>query len=186
MLQYYLGQQPQLFQPIVEDQLQQMQQEMEGTSDENIPEGDAAKENLDLVLSNRIAEVKAKERRQKIEEIMYYSILAKFGGIGVEMLPKMDGLVDVSPINLKSLTEGMHSKEALELVREHLLTMMGPAADAAFSNSVIKISKFQMAQVYATSVMFGYFLRRVSSTHACRAFCPEPCLYYLASTTCPG
>ncbi|GIL97869.1 hypothetical protein Vretimale_3398 [Volvox reticuliferus] len=37
---------------------------------------------------------------------------------------------------------------------------MGNAANA-YSNAYVKMSKFQMAQVYAASVMFGYFLRRV-------------------------
>ncbi len=48
--------------------------------------------------------------------------------------------------NLKALTEGIHSREALELVREHLLQIMGPTANA-YSNAYVKMSKFQMAQV---------------------------------------
>jgi hypothetical protein len=60
------------------------------------------------------------------------------------MLP---GFVDAGPTNLKALTEGIHSKEALELVREHLMSVMGPATLAQFSNVALKMSKFQMAQV---------------------------------------
>jgi hypothetical protein len=45
------------------------------------------------------------------------------------------------------LTEGIHSKEALELVREHLMSVMGPATMGQFSNVALKMSKFQMAQV---------------------------------------
>lgn len=163
MLQYYLAQQPQLFHAIVEDQLAKLQAEREASgADTSAPaSSDASKDSLDLVLSSRIAEVRAKEARGRVEEIMYYSILSKFVGAGVEMLPKMDGVVGVNPLNLKTLTEGIHTKEALELVREHLLAMMGPSADASFSNALIKISKLQMAQVYAASVMFGYFVRRV-------------------------
>lgn len=55
------------------------------------------------------------------------------------------GFVDPPPTDLKALTEGMHTKEALELVREHLLQVMGSAA--AFPNAFVKMSKFQMAQV---------------------------------------
>lgn len=69
--------------------------------------------------------------------------------------------MEVGPANLLALTEGIHTREALELVREHLLGVMGPAASTKFSSELIKMSKFQMAQVYAASVMFGYFLRRV-------------------------
>lgn len=54
-----------------------------------------------------------------------------------------------------------HFQEALELVKEHLMGVMGPSHMGQFSNVTVKMSKFQMAQVYAASIMFGYFLRRV-------------------------
>lgn len=57
------------------------------------------------------------------------------------------GFVDAGPANLVALTEGIHSKEALELVREHMLGVMGAAASNKFSTELIKMSKFQMAQV---------------------------------------
>jgi hypothetical protein len=57
------------------------------------------------------------------------------------------GFVDAGPANLVALTEGIHSKEALELVREHMLGVMGAAASSKFSTELIKMSKFQMAQV---------------------------------------
>lgn len=57
------------------------------------------------------------------------------------------GLVDVQPMSLTALTEGIHSKEALELVKEHLIGVMGPTSMAQFSNVAVKMSKFQMAQV---------------------------------------
>lgn len=58
------------------------------------------------------------------------------------------------------LTEGVHSKEALDLVKEHLMAVMGPASNA-FGSTKIKAGKLQAAQIYAASVMFGYFIRRV-------------------------
>lgn len=57
------------------------------------------------------------------------------------------GFVDPGAANLIALTEGIHSKEALELVREHMLGVMGAAANNKFSTELIKMSKFQMAQV---------------------------------------
>jgi hypothetical protein len=59
----------------------------------------------------------------------------------------MAGVVDASPINLTALTEGIHSKEALELVKEHLMGVMGPTTATQFSNVAVKMSTFQMAQV---------------------------------------
>jgi hypothetical protein len=63
------------------------------------------------------------------------------------MLPRLDAFIDPGPANLVALAEGVHSKEALELVREHLLGVMGPAAGRQFSTELIKMSKFQIAQV---------------------------------------
>ena len=47
---------------------------------------------------------------------------------------------------MQALTEGIHTKEALDLVREHVRGIMGPAA-VAFSNAMIKMSRLQAAQV---------------------------------------
>ena len=55
----------------------------------------------------------------------------------------MDNITE-SQTNLKTLTEGIHSKEALELVREHVLGVMGPAS-MAYSNTMIKMSKLQVS-----------------------------------------
>ncbi|GBF90000.1 hypothetical protein Rsub_02706 [Raphidocelis subcapitata] len=137
-----------------------------------VPEGDAdaaaaaaaaggGEGGAEMVLYQRMQEVRAREVRATLEDLIYVSILEKFVGLGVEMLPRLDGFVDPGPANLVALTEGVHSREALELVREHLLGVMGPAAGRQFSSELVKMSKFQIAQVYAASVMFGYFLRRV-------------------------
>ncbi len=73
------------------------------------------------------------------------------------------GFVDAPPVNLKALTEGIHSREALELVREHLMSVMGPAAQNQFSNAVLKMSKFQMAQVRTVCVCVSVHVRTLCS-----------------------
>ena len=75
------------------------------------------------------------------------------------------GAPDFGPVNLLSLTERVHSAEALELVREHLAKALGGAPGAAppMSAVLVRMSKLQAAQMYAWSVMFGYFLRRVEA-----------------------
>lgn len=72
---------------------------------------------------------------------------------------------DFGPVNLLSLTERVHSAEALELVREHLGKALGGAPGEAppMSAMLVRMSKLQAAQMYAWSVMFGYFLRRVEA-----------------------
>ncbi|GAX74028.1 hypothetical protein CEUSTIGMA_g1478.t1 [Chlamydomonas eustigma] len=163
MLAYYLRMEPQLFKAAVEDQLQRLKQEKEEKEKQKLQLTDSSKrqDSAEIILSRRMDEVRAAEVAETLEDLMYVSILEKFVLLRVEMLPRLDGLVDVGPINLTALTEGIHSKEALELVKEHILGVMGPVTTTQFSNVAVKMSTFQMAQVYAASIMFGYFLRRV-------------------------
>ena len=82
--------------------------------------------------------------------------------------PIQDGAdANLGSADLKALTDKVHSAEALELVREHLGSVLGgggaDGAPAPFSNALVRMSKLQAAQVYAASVMFGYFLRRVDA-----------------------
>ncbi len=69
----------------------------------------------------------------------------------------MDSIVE-NQTNLKTLTEGIHSKEALELVREHVLGVMGPAS-MAYSNTMIKMAKLQVC-VFALADCIGVEITR--------------------------
>jgi len=77
----------------------------------------------------------------------------------------MDGGTD-----LEALTRGVHSTEALELVREHVLAVMGQTA-LAFSTAKVKLSKLQMAQVKISSLAspFAYLLPRSTRRLSCSA-----------------
>ncbi|GFR44870.1 hypothetical protein Agub_g6213 [Astrephomene gubernaculifera] len=160
MLQYYLRMEPHLFKEAVDSQLAKLRDERQAKREKE-QQLAANPDSTQLALYRRMEEVREGEVRATLEDLMYVSILEKFLMLGVDMLPRMDGFVDPPMTNLKALTEGLHSREALELVREHLLQIMGPTAAGAYSAAYVKMSKFQMAQVYAASVMFGYFLRRV-------------------------
>ena len=66
---------------------------------------------------------------------------------------------------MQALTEGIHTKEALDLVREHVRGIMGPAA-VAFSNAMIKMSKLQAAQVHAcTDAQQSLVFRLAQKSH---------------------
>jgi hypothetical protein len=157
MAAYYLQMQPHLFKAAVESEFEKMKEKRNAEK-----EGDTEQSTgLDLVLSRRMEEVKRAEEALAIEDLMYVCILEKFQGLGVELLPRVEPIQE-SVAALKALTEGMHTKEALEMVKEHVLSILGPAS-MAFADTMIKMSKLQAAQVYAASIMFGYFLRRVDS-----------------------
>lgn len=157
MAAYYLQMQPHLFKAAVESEFEKMKEKRNAEKEGGMEQSTG----LDLVLSRRMEEVKRAEEALAIEDLMYVCILEKFQGLGVELLPRVEPIQE-SVAALKALTEGMHTKEALEMVKEHVLSILGPAS-MAFADTMIKMSKLQAAQVYAASIMFGYFLRRVDS-----------------------
>ncbi|KAI3427925.1 hypothetical protein D9Q98_006317 [Chlorella vulgaris] len=177
MAAYYLEMQPHLFQDAVQTAFSRIKEQREAEAaaaqaqeeaDKKAKEAAAAAGDApgvgagaELTLYRRMAEVKAMERLVAIEDLMYVCILEKFKGIGVDMLPRVEP-IEESSATLQALTEGVHSREAIDMVKEHVLAVLGPAS-MAFSNTMIKMSKLQGAQVYAASIMFGYFLRRVDT-----------------------
>ena len=153
-LAYILRTSPEMFESAVDSQLDALVREIE---EEGARAGESSEQ---LVLYKRIADVRALERRNGLEDIMYTSIIQKFLGVGVDMLPPLDETTMLKGIDLNRLTDGVHSKEALEMVREHLMAVLGGAGENAYSSQLVRMSKLQAAQVYAASIMFGYFITR--------------------------
>lgn len=85
------------------------------------------------------------EIQATVEDLMYAAVLEKFLSLGIEMMGSMDNITE-SAENLKNLTEGLHSREALDMVKEHVKNVMGPSA-AGYANTLLKMSKLQAAQV---------------------------------------
>ncbi|KAG1342705.1 putative UV-B-induced protein, chloroplastic [Cocos nucifera] len=132
--------------------------EAEKNKEEPAPSG------TDLVLYRRIAEVKATERRRALEEILYALVVQKFMEADVSLVPALSqstdpsGRVDRWPPKEEKL-ERLHSPDAYEMIKNHLALILGQRLGD--SNSVAPISKLRVGQVYAASVMYGYFLKRV-------------------------
>lgn len=82
-----------------------------------------------------------------------------------------------SQSNLKALTEGIHSKEALTLVREHVLGVMG-SAGMAYSNTMLKMSKLQ---VWPTVDLIGC---TDAGSRRCLIICCSCACYYVVSSCC--
>lgn len=149
---------PHLMSAAVERQLEQFQSDRDGYEQKEKPSASGT----DLVLYRRIAEVKAKERRKAIEEILYTLVVQKFMDANVSLVPSItphpSGQVDSWPSEDGKL-EDLHSREAYELIESHLALLLGNRSGD--SKSVAQISKLRVGQVYAASVMYGYFLKRV-------------------------
>ncbi|KAB2090055.1 hypothetical protein ES319_A03G101300v1 [Gossypium barbadense] len=151
---------PHLVPAAVEQQLEQLQTDRD--TDEKKEEPSAS--GTDLVLYRRIAEVKANERKRALEEILYALVVQKFMDANISLVPAItssadpSGRVDTWPSQEDKL-EQLHSAEAHEMIQNHLALILGNRLGD--STSVAQISKLRVGQVYAASVMYGYFLRRV-------------------------
>lgn len=113
----------------------------------------------------RIAEVKETERQKALEEIIYCLIVQKFVENDISMIPKIRetsdpvGRVDFWP-NQEQKLESVHSPEAFEMIQSHLSLVLGERLVGPL-DTIIQISKIKLGKLYAASIMYGYFLRRV-------------------------
>ena len=114
--------------------------------------------------NRRIAEVKEKERRRTLEEILYALVVQKFVEAGVSLIPALSHSIDSSERvdqwgeTVEERLQRLHSPEAYEMIENHLSLILGQRQG---DSTVAAISKLRVGQVYAASVMYGYFLKRV-------------------------
>jgi len=117
-----------------------------------------------MTLFQRQVEVERGEVTRAVQDLLYTVIVSEFAGAGIELVPAgLDGLVQLPPVDFKALVQGVHTEDAIALVREHLMVFAPQPPPGAGSGPLVfaKMSKLQMTQAYGASVMFGYFLRRM-------------------------
>ena len=93
----------------------------------------------------RMNQLKNRESRMSLEDLMYVSVLDKFMELGVEMMPRLEVIPD-SVSTIHALTSGIHSAEALDMVKDHVRTLLGPA-EYVPPGTKLQLSKLQAAQV---------------------------------------
>ncbi|XP_016504839.1 UV-B-induced protein At3g17800, chloroplastic [Nicotiana tabacum] len=152
---------PHLVPAAVDQQLEQLQTERDSEQQKEEPSATGT----DIVLYRRIAEVKANDRKKALEEILYALVVQKFMDANVSLVPAISppssepsGRIDTWP-SQDDKFERLHSAEANEMIQNHLALILG--SRLGDNSAVAQISKFRVGQVYAASVMYGYFLKRV-------------------------
>ncbi|KAL7123608.1 hypothetical protein ACP275_01G116000 [Erythranthe tilingii] len=150
---------PHLLLATAEQQLENLQSEREAKDDSS----------KDLLLYKRIGEVKEKERRKILEEILYCLIVQRFVENNISLIPKIMATsdpairVDSWP-NQEEKLESVHSAEAFEMILSHLALVLGERVVGP-PDTIIQMSKIKLGKLYAASVMYGYFLRRVDERY---------------------
>ncbi|GLT42250.1 hypothetical protein SLA2020_162630 [Shorea laevis] len=157
----------QLFQLAVSDELKQLADDREGASCQVLPTHDP-----DLAcLYRRIAQLKASDCDLAIEDIIYMLIIYKFSEIRVPLVPKLskciyNGRLEIWPSKDWEL-QSIHSFEVLEMVREHVSTVIGLRADSSVTDNwaTTEIRQVNLGRVYAASIFYGYFLKSACLRH---------------------
>ncbi|XP_009135549.1 UV-B-induced protein At3g17800, chloroplastic [Brassica rapa] len=154
---------PHLVPAAVEQQLEQLQTDRDSQGQNT--DSSSSLPGTDIVLYRRIAELKENERRRTLEEILYALVVQKFMEANVSLIPSItpsssdpSGRVDTWPTKVEKL-EQLHSPEMYEMIHNHLALILGSRIGDL--TSVAQTSKLRVGQVYAASVIYGYFLKRV-------------------------
>ncbi|KAL8539980.1 hypothetical protein ACS0TY_001547 [Phlomoides rotata] len=154
---------PHLLLATAEQQLENLQSQKDGQTETIAPSPQ------DLLLYKRIAEVKEKDMRKTVEEIIYCLIVQRFVDNNISMIPQIptasdpSGRVDFWP-NQEEKLKAVHSPEAFEMILSHLSLVLGERAVGPLDTTV-QISKIKLGKLYAASIMYGYFLRRVDERY---------------------
>ncbi|KAL8208364.1 hypothetical protein R6Q57_007776 [Mikania cordata] len=157
LLEQILQTHPHLLPAAIDQQLDNLQKQRNAQKQEPDPSSIES-------LYKRIAEVKEKDRQKAVEEIMYCWIVQKFIENEISMIPKITstsdptGRIDFWP-NQEVKLESVHSAEALEMIQNHVALVLRDRLVGL--ESVVEISKIKLGKLYAASIMYGYFLKRV-------------------------
>ncbi|GER34644.1 hypothetical protein STAS_10881 [Striga asiatica] len=154
---------PHLLLASAEQQLENLQSQRDDQKEAN------ALPAQDFLLYERIAKVKEKERRKTLEDIMYCLIVQRFLDNRISMIPKItlttepSRRIDLWP-NQEHQLESVHSPEAFEMITSHLALVLGEQAVGPL-DTIVHVSKIKLGKLYAASIMYGYFLRRVDERY---------------------
>lgn len=114
----------------------------------------------------------AVEPGQAVAEMAYLMVSSKFGYAGFPLVDSLQrgGLIYLSTLDVKVITEKIYSPEALEMVKDHLTKSIVPVKSdpratldwsaSLYYNTQITLPLFNAGQIYSVSLLFGHFLRR--------------------------
>eukprot|EP00667_Euglena_gracilis_P005770 EG_transcript_5813 len=126
---------------------------------------------MDAELYSRIREVRAVDCAQALQDVMYLDVLFNFHSAGVRMLtPRyLDDPARLPPVGPYHRPDPvLFSPDALELIEARMPCLLGMLSTQASSAPLAPLytCKYHVAQLYAGSALFGYFLRRANKRFA--------------------
>lgn len=100
---------------------------------------------------------------------MYMLILFNFSEIKVQLLPKLSGCTHNGRLQIWPAKdwelESIHNCDVLDMVRQHIYAVTGLTAADSNHRETTQLHNCQLADIYASSIQYGYFLKSVSTRH---------------------
>ncbi|OWM62766.1 UV-B-induced protein At3g17800, chloroplastic-like isoform X1 [Punica granatum] len=122
-------------------------------------------------LHRRIVELKERDCRNTIEDVMYMLILFKFSDIKVQLVPKLsrciyNGRLEIWPAKDWEL-ESIYSYDVLEMIKEHVYAVTGlrPKSSVTDHWATTQVCLWHLSNIYAASILYGYFLKSASTRY---------------------
>ncbi|KAL5702857.1 hypothetical protein ACHQM5_028021 [Ranunculus cassubicifolius] len=120
-------------------------------------------DSMQSLLSRRIAEVREKECKIAIEEVIYMSIAHRFSEVEIPMVSQLPKYVSDNRLELwasrRKKLFSIHCLEVQEMIIKHLEIIL------RLRGSATKISRLDLGRIYGASIMFGYFLKSACLRH---------------------
>lgn len=166
---YLLETEPVLFEQDVEDALAQLakQVELEELQDEAV-DVSSPPDSMSLALQTRIGEIKRQERDRVVQDLLHLMVCSWFRKWNVALVPSMKegGVVKFGNGDIDGLANAIYTTEALQLVKEHLLSALGPIGTPLpgfMGTQIVQMPLIKASQVYVMSAFFGYYVRQVDT-----------------------
>lgn len=121
-----------------------------------------------------------------LEEILYCLSVHKFVDNEISLIPKISetsdptGSVGFWP-NQEQKLESIHSADAFEMIVSHISIVLGER-EVGPLDSIVQISKVKLGKLYAASIMYGYFLKRVDERYQLERSMSKPPKSFQIST----
>ncbi|XP_004290164.1 PREDICTED: uncharacterized protein LOC101305809 [Fragaria vesca subsp. vesca] len=158
---------PQLFHLAVAQELKQLADERQDARCRM----NLSAQSHEACLHRRIAQLKEQQCQIAVEDVMYLLIFYKFSEVKVPLVPKLSKCIyndrlEILPAKDWEL-ESIYSLEVLEMIREHVTTVIGLRANSSVTDNwaMTKITRQTLGRVYVASILYGYFLKSVSLRH---------------------
>eukprot|EP00667_Euglena_gracilis_P004943 EG_transcript_4973 len=115
------------------------------------------------VLHSRISEVKLRDQRATVEDVLYATVLQQFLAIGVMPIEpaQLRRTASFSTRELPLLQRCGANVEERELIHSHTRAVLSPFGPAPG----VKLCKFHVLEAFSSSILFGYHLRHLSTRY---------------------